>query len=554
MESFPAESGGQRAPSLAEDPALGLSHRAKLEILGAVLLALFLGALDQTIVGTALPRIVTDLGGNEYYTWVVTIYLLTSTITVPFYGKLSDLYGRKPMLMIGVTIFLVGSALSGLSQNMAMLIFFRGVQGVGAGALFPIALAVIGDLFTPAERGRYQGLFGAVFGISFIIGPALGGLLTDNVSWHWIFYVNIPVGVVSLIVLARLLPTVKRAGATRNLDLPGAAVFTLAISALLVGLTNKQSGDWADPSVGGLIAVAAILGAVFLAIEARAKEPIIPLGMFRNRTYAASILSTFLVSFGFFGAIIFLPQWFQVVAGASATESGYNLLPLLAALIISATVSGQIVARTGRYKLLMLGSMLFLAAGLYLMTNLRADTDRPMLWLWMAVTGLGIGPSFAVFTLIVQNAVQPAVIGVATSSLTFFQQIGGTIGLTIASTIAADTIAKELPPRLLAAGVPQQFLGQFGPGSQLQLTGTGDLGKRILAATPADQQAFVQPLIGGIVQAVHESFSIAIASTFWVSIVAALVAAACMLFLREVPMRETFEMTSDAEGAAPAVS
>ncbi|HKB27628.1 MAG TPA: MFS transporter, partial [Candidatus Limnocylindrales bacterium] len=193
MESFPAEANGQTAPTLADDPALGLSPRAKLEILGAVLLALFLGALDQTIVGTALPRIVTDLGGNEYYTWVVTIYLLTSTITVPFYGKLSDLYGRKPVMMIGVTIFLVGSALSGLSQNMGMLILFRGIQGLGAGALFPIALAVIGDLYTPAERGRYQGLFGAVFGISFIIGPALGGLLTDNVSWHWIFYVNIPV-------------------------------------------------------------------------------------------------------------------------------------------------------------------------------------------------------------------------------------------------------------------------------------------------------------------------------------------------------------------------
>ena len=246
MESFPAETNG-RTPSLADDPALGLSHRAKLEILGAVLLALFLGALDQTIVGTALPRIVTDLGGNEYYTWVVTIYLLTSTITVPFYGKLSDIYGRKPMMMFGVTIFLIGSALSGLSQNMAMLILFRGIQGIGAGALFPIALAVIGDLYTPAERGRYQGLFGAVFGISFIIGPALGGLLTDNVSWHWIFYVNIPIGLVSLFVLARLLPTVKRAGATRNFDLLGAGVFIVAISALLIGLTNKQSGDWARP-------------------------------------------------------------------------------------------------------------------------------------------------------------------------------------------------------------------------------------------------------------------------------------------------------------------
>ncbi len=217
-----------RGPSVAEDPALGLDRRAKMEILIAILLALFLGALDQTIVGTALPKIVTELGGNDYYTWVVTIYLLTSTITVPFYGKLSDIYGRKPLLMIGITLFLIGSALSGLSQNMFQLILFRGIQGIGAGALFPIALAVIGDLFTPAERGKYQGLFGAVFGISFIVGPALGGFLTDSVSWHWVFYVNLPVGLVSLYIIWRLLPTIKRAGASRTFDYLGAGVFTVA--------------------------------------------------------------------------------------------------------------------------------------------------------------------------------------------------------------------------------------------------------------------------------------------------------------------------------------
>ena len=237
--------------TLAEDPALGLSGRAKMEILAAILLALFLGALDQTIVGTALPKIVTDLGGNDYYTWVVTIYLLTSTITVPFYGKLSDIYGRKPLLMIGVTLFLVGSALSGLSQNMFELILFRGIQGLGAGALFPISLAVIGDLFTPAERGKYQGLFGAVFGVSFIVGPFLGGFLTDNVSWHWVFYVNLPVGLLSLYIIWHLLPTIKRAGASRTFDFLGAGVFTVGISFLLVGLTNKLSADWATFSVGG---------------------------------------------------------------------------------------------------------------------------------------------------------------------------------------------------------------------------------------------------------------------------------------------------------------
>src|SRR6187401_2894061 len=225
MEAFPSARDGEGfSPSLEEDPALGLSHREKMEILFAVMLGLFLGALDQTIVGPALPTIVTQLSGNEYYVWAVTIYLLTSTISVPFWGKLSDIYGRKPIFMIGIVIFLIGSALSGLSQNMAMLILFRGIQGIGAGSLFPVALSIIGDMFTPAERGRYQGLFGAVFGVAFVAGPLIGGWLTENAGWHWIFYVNIPIGIVALIVIQRLLPTVKNVRASKNFDIVGGAI------------------------------------------------------------------------------------------------------------------------------------------------------------------------------------------------------------------------------------------------------------------------------------------------------------------------------------------
>jgi EmrB/QacA subfamily drug resistance transporter len=540
MESFPAETNG-RAPTLADDPALGLSPRAKLEILGAVLLALFLGALDQTIVGTALPRIVTDLGGNEYYTWVVTIYLLTSTITVPVYGKLSDLYGRKPMMMIGVTIFLIGSALSGLSQNMAMLIAFRGIQGIGAGALFPIALAVIGDLYTPAERGRYQGLFGAVFGVSFIIGPFLGGFLTDNVSWHWIFYVNIPVGLISLFVLARLLPTVKRAGATRNFDIAGAGVFIVAISALLIGLTNKQTGDWADLGVGGLIAASAVLGAIFLAIEARAKEPIIPLAMFRNRTYAASLLSTFLVSFGFFGAIIFLPRWFQFVHGSSATESGYQIFPLLIGLIGSSIISGILVSRTGRYKLIILSGLVTMTVGIALMTQLTATTDITTLWVWMFITGAGIGPTLSVYTIVVQNAVPFRQLGVATSNLTFFRQIGGSVGLAVTGTIFGSRLIEELPGQLTASGVPPQAVSQFsnaGTTALDNLVGVGgNLGDQILAAVPEAFRAAVQPIIPNIVAGIHSAFTIGVVSAFQIGVVTTILAAGTALFLKEIPLR-----------------
>jgi MFS family permease len=383
----------------------------------------------------------------------------------------------------------------------------------------------------------------------------IGGVITDTVGWHWIFFVNVPIGLVSLIILWRLLPAIRRPDAARNIDYVGAAVFALAIAPFLIGLTNKQTGQWSDLAVGGLMLVGLAFGALFVLIESRVPEPIVPLSLFRIRTFTISVAAMFLAAFGFFTAVIFLPRWFQTVAGASATESGYNILPLLAGLIFSAIASGQIVARTGRYKLLLVGSLTLLAFSLFLLTNLRTDTDRPTLWLWMALAGLGIGPSFAVFTLIVQNAVSPDRIGAATSSLTFFQQIGGTVGLTLASTFFADRFVREIPSQLVNAGVPQQLVDQFaagggGGGGALDLTGTGDLGARILASLPDNVKPIVEPLIPNIVQGIHDAFSIALASTFWVGIVGALIAAVCVVFLHEVPMRETFEMEATPEGSA----
>jgi EmrB/QacA subfamily drug resistance transporter len=533
--------------SATSEVAVGVDPRARLEILGAILLAMFLFALDQTVVGTALPRIVTDLDGNSMYTWVVTVYLLTATISGPIYGKLSDLFGRRPIIIFAVSLFLFSSVMSGLSQSMWWLIAFRGLQGLGGGAVFPVALAVVADLYTPAERGKYLGLFGAVFGLSSILGPGLGGFITDQFSWHWIFYINVPIGLISLVILWRLLPAIRRPEAARHIDYVGAAVFALAIGPFLVGLTNKQTGDWADPAVGGLILLGLAFGMLFVLIESRVPEPIVPLGLFRIRGFTISVLGMFLAAFGFFGAVIFLPRWFQSVAGASATESGYSLLPLLLALIISATVSGQLVARTGHYKALMFGAMVSLALGLLLLTNLRADTPRPILWLWMVIAGLGIGPSFAVFTLIVQNAVDQGCVGVATASLTFFQQIGGTVGLTISGTVLAARMTTEVPMQLSAAGVPSQVISTFaGGGGGADLTGTGDLGQRILASLPPDARASIEPIVPSIVAGIHQAFSIAVASTFWIGIFGALVAAGAMVFLREAPMRATFEMGEPA--------
>ena len=535
----------------AQQAALELDPRAKLEILGAILLALFLFALDQTVVGTALPVIVTDLHGNDLYVWVVTIYLLTSTISGPIYGKLSDLFGRRPIIIFAVSLFLIASVLCGLSQSMEQLILFRGLQGLGGGAIFPVALAVVADLYTPSERGKYLGLFGAVFGVSFLIGPAIGGLITDTVGWHWIFFVNVPIGLISLVIISRLLPAIKRPDAARNIDYLGAAVFAAAISLILIGLTNKGTGEWTDPAVGGLILAGLLITAVFIWIESRAADPIVPLGLFRIRNFSVSVTAMFFAAFGFFGAVIFLPRWLQTVGGASATISGYNLLPLVGGLIVSATMSGQIVARTGKYKILMLVSLVMLAVGLALMTNLTAETPRPVLWFWMVIAGLGIGPSFAVFTLVVQNSVNAARIGVATASLTFFQQIGGTIGLTLAGSLLATRLVSEIPKQLVAAGVPQQVVDGFAGGGGVDLTGTGDLGQRILASVPPAQQPQIAPLIPAIVHAIYEAFSVAIAATFWVGVVGAVIAVIAVAFMHEEPMRTTFDFAETADAAEP---
>ena len=318
---------------------LELPQRTRIEIFIVVLLGIFLAALDQTIVGTALPDIVTDLKGNDVYTWAFTSYLLTATVSGPLYGKLSDLFGRRIIFMIGVSVFLIGSVLCATSGEMWQLILFRGIQGLGAGALFPVSLAIIADIFAPSERGKYQGFFGAVFGISFLIGPAIGGILTDNFSWHWIFLVNLPLGLVVLLVIWRTLPTRIERGIERSIDYLGAAVFVAALVPILIGLTNKQFGEWSDPEVGGLVALGLGLAAVFIWVESRAKEPILPLGLFRIRAFTASVFAMFFAAMGFFAAVVFMPRWYQVVQGTSATEAGYQILPLLGGLVVSAILS-----------------------------------------------------------------------------------------------------------------------------------------------------------------------------------------------------------------------
>jgi EmrB/QacA subfamily drug resistance transporter len=522
-------------PSVSEDPALGLPRRAKMEILLAVLLGMFLAALDQTIVGPVLPRIVGDLNGADYYTWVVTIYLLTSTVTVPVYGKLSDLYGRKPLLMIGIGLFLAGSALSGLSQEMWQLILFRGIQGLGAGALFPIALAIIGDLFTPAERGKYQGLFGAVFGIAFLIGPGLGGFLTDNFSWHWVFYVNIPIGIVALFVIWRLLPNIRHVERAGVVDYLGVATLTLGLVPILIGLTIAETGGFADPYVWAWIIGGLVFVGLFVLVERRASEPIIPLHLFRGRTFSSSMVSIFFATFGFGAAIIFLPLYFQIIEGASATESGYRLLPFLFGLIFSSIVSGQIVSRTGRYKPIVLTGLSILAVGLGLMTQLRVDTPDNLLAAWMFIAGLGVGPTFAVFTIVVQNAVPFHELGAATSDLTLFRQIGTTVGIALAYTIFRNNLSWDLlRTEIVNAGAPAQLLPATPPaGFDIgQLTSVTGGGNDFFTQIPAQFQSVV-------VEGFHSAFTVALANSIWLGVGASVAAVAAAVFLHEIPLRAT---------------
>ncbi|MGH7904746.1 MAG: MDR family MFS transporter [Candidatus Dormibacteraceae bacterium] len=527
--------------------AESLGSRQKTAIIVAIMLGLFLAALDQTIVGTALPRIVTDLMGNSLYTWVVTVYLLSSTVTVPIYGKLSDVYGRRPLLLIGVSLFLAGSALAGISQSMGELIVFRGIQGLGAGAIFPIALAVIGDLFSPKERGRYQGLFGAVFGLSFIIGPFLGGFLTDNLSWHWIFYVNLPIGIAALAVIASQLPNTGNARGVRvrDLDFLGILVFSAAAILLLLGLTNKgltgasgRLNDWFSPNVLTYLVAAAVLAIGFIVVERFAKEPIIPLDLFRNRSYTTINIAVFFVAFGFFCAVIFLPRYFQAVQGLSATASGYRTWPLMLGVILSSTLSGLLVSRTGRYKAILVGAAVVLTVGMYLMTRLEVGTGYWTLSLWMAIAGLGVGPTFSVTTVALQNAVPLRRIGVATSNLTFFRQIGGSVGLAIAGSIFASQFATQLPTHLVKAGVPSAVVSRFAHGSGSatgSLTGVGDLHSQLARALSAQAQA----LIPHIAHGVQSDLAASIAGLMWLGAASALVGLIVILLLPELPLRSS---------------
>jgi EmrB/QacA subfamily drug resistance transporter len=542
----------------AASPSLmSLPPRVKLTILGAVLLTMFLASLDQTVVGTALPRIITDLNGANLYTWVVSAYLLTSTVTVPIYGKFSDVFGRKVMLMVGVSVFLLGSWLSGASQNMNELVIFRGIQGLGAGALFPIVMAIIGDLYSPRERGRFQGLFGAVFGLSFIVGPFIGGWITDHVSWHWVFYVNVPFGIAALIVLWTVLPQMRHGRASaRDLDYLGIVLFTAGVVPFMLGLSNKgnvsssgQLASWTDLNVIGLIVPGLLILVGFLLVEFRAKEPIIPLELFKRRDYSVSMAAVFVFGIAMFAAVLFMPRFYQTVRGISATASGYYIWPLLVGLMGGSIGSGLLISRIGRYKWLMTGGAVVMLIGGFLLTRLTASISDWELWGFMLILGLGIGPSMAGFTVVVQNSVPMDRLGVATSTLTFLRQIGASIGLAVAGTVFSSQFASRLPVNLTQQGVPQQVIPQLEKLSGvLQSVGNGrSLLEHILTGP-------LQPLVPKVIAGANDALALAIADLFWITVVAGVLGLLFTLTLRDLPLKTARELRAQVPASdGPAV-
>ncbi|AZQ34415.1 MFS transporter [Streptomyces cyaneochromogenes] len=408
--------------------------------IGALLLGMLLAALDQTIVSTALPTIVSDLGGLEHLSWVVTAYLLASTAATPLWGKLGDQYGRKRLFQIAIVIFLVGSALCGMAQDMAQLIAFRAVQGLGGGGLMVLSMAIVGDIVPPRERGRYQGLFGAVFGASSVLGPLLGGVFTEHLSWRWVFYVNLPVGVVALVVIAGVLRIPHKA--TRHvIDYLGTfLIASVATCLVLVASLGGTTWDWGSVQIVGLALLGVVLAVAFVAVERTAAEPVLPLKLFRVRTFSLSAVISFIVGFAMFGAMTYLPTFLQVVQGVSPTMSGVHMLPMVVGMLLASTASGQIVSRTGRWKVFPIAGTGVTVLGLLLLHQLDMDSSTGEMSVYFFVFGLGLGLVMQVLVLIVQNAVSYEDLGVATSGATFFRSIGASFGVAIFGTVFAGRL------------------------------------------------------------------------------------------------------------------
>ncbi len=518
-----------------------LPRRQILITLAGVMLAMFLSSLDQTIVGTAMPRIITDLGGFAHYTWVTTAYIIASTITIPITGKLTDMYGRKWFYIAGLAIFITGSLLCGLSQTMTQIIIFRGLQGMGAGIMMANAFIVIGDLFPPAERGKYQGLMTGVFGISSIIGPTLGGFITDNLSWHWVFFVNVPLGIIIIGLFIFFFPNFRPSNAKPKIDYPGIVTLILAIVPAMLALTwAGVEYPWVSVPIISMFAFSAAMTALFIVIEGRSDEPIIPMWLFKNRIVAISTIVIFITGIGMFGGIIFVPLFFQGVLGLSATASGSFLTPMMLGVVAGALVSGQVLSRAGgHYRLQGMFGLAAIALGMGLLSTMTVETSYARAVFYIILTGIGLGITMPLYTIAVQNAVPYAVMGVATSSTAFFRSIGGALGLAIFGSVMNNRFASELVTRISPAAkeiISPEPLDSLAHNPQA-----------LMSPEAAEQLwGFFEPfgeqgaaLFEHVFEALKLALSSAITQVFFIGLIVVAIAWVVNLFIKEIPLRKT---------------
>ncbi|HKS52656.1 MAG TPA: MDR family MFS transporter [Pseudonocardiaceae bacterium] len=441
-----------RPAERAEVAGRSQSKREIYTAMSGLMIAMLLAMLDNLIVGTAMPTIVGELGGLAHLSWVVTGYALATAVSTPVWAKLGDLYGRKRLFMASIVLFLIGSSLAGLSQGMSELIAFRGIQGLGAGGLMVGAMAIIGDLVPLRERGRYQGLMAAVMPVAFIGGPLLGGLLTDHLSWRWAFYINLPLGVLALLVTAVTMHLPGRRGQV-SVDWSGAGLLAVGVAALtLLASWGGTEYDWTSVPIVGLGALSLLALGAFVAVERRVAEPILPLRLFTSRNFTSAVALTFLTGLAMFGAVTFLPQFQQIVQGASATSSGLQLLPLMGGMLVTSVLGGQLVSRTGRYRGLLLAGSILMAAGLGLLATMDRGTDQVTTALWMVVLGVGMGMLMQTTLLVVQNSVGQPDLGAATGAATLFRTVGGSLGVSVFGTLFTQQLQAGLP-----SGVPSRL-------------------------------------------------------------------------------------------------
>src|SRR6266568_1854811 len=549
MHPSPASAPAQIRPAVATSYR-ALARRDLVLTVGGLMLGLLLAALDQTIVGTAMPRIVAELQGFEHYAWVTTAYLLTSTAVVPISGKLSDMYGRKFFLLGSSAMFVLTSALCGLSQDMTQLIIFRGLQGLAGGVLTSTVFTVVSQIFPPADRARYQGIFSGTFGLASIVGPLLGGYLTDNLSWRWVFYVNLPVGLIALTVLWFSFPNIRPVVRERRIDFLGAATLVLGVVPLLLALSwGGNEYPWGSPQIIGLFTVGAVMLIVFGLVETRASEPIIPLSLFRNRIVTVSVIALSLMAMGMFGTILFIPLFIQGVIGTTATQSGTVLMPMMIVMIVSSIVGGQIISKTGRYKMIGVFGMCLMAVGLFLLSGMGPETDYLTVVRNMLVVGLGMGPTMPVFTLAAQNAVKMNQLGVVTALTQFSRSIGSTLGVAIFGSLLTNRFAPSfqaaLPADVKAVLGPDRLAQFQNPQALLNPQAAQAMRDQLLALGPQGAQIYdvlFTAIKLGLVTALHDVFLLG-------SVLGA-IGLVTVLFLQELPLRKSYAPPTADESAA----